>query len=142
MSMWWQESCAARLNFSTIGALDIFCFDVMILYYVARLTDCSSRGDNSAIIGEIKVVEKYQKWFVYIIRCEKDDTLYTGITINLKKRIKQHNEGKGARYTRGRGPVTIVKCFERLTKSDALKLEYKIKQLSKEEKLNYAEKEN
>lgn len=73
-------------------------------------------------------------WFVYILRCF-DDTLYTGITNNLERRIKQHNEGKGAKYTRGRGPVALVKFFECTTKSEALKLEYKIKQLPKEEKL-------
>lgn len=80
------------------------------------------------------------KWFVYIVECS-DKTLYTGITIDVERRIKQHNEGKGAKYTRGRGPVTLVKSFEKLTKSEALKMEYKIKQLSKEEKLNYAEEE-
>lgn len=73
-------------------------------------------------------------WFVYILRCS-DDTLYTGITNNLERRIEQHNEGKGAKYTRGRGPVTLVKYFECASKSEALKLEYKIKQLSREEKL-------
>lgn len=73
-------------------------------------------------------------WYVYIVRCS-DDTLYTGITNNLELRIQKHNEGKGAKYTKGRGPVALVKSFECLTKSEALKLEYKIKQLSKEEKL-------
>jgi putative endonuclease len=75
-------------------------------------------------------------WFVYIVECnDEDKTLYTGITTDIERRIKQHNEGKGAKYTRGRGPVTLVKSFECLTKSEALKLEYQIKQLSREEKL-------
>jgi len=73
-------------------------------------------------------------WFVYILRCS-DDTLYTGITNNLERRIKQHNEGKGAKYTRGRGPVTLIKSFECESKSAALKLEFSIKQLPREEKL-------
>jgi len=73
-------------------------------------------------------------WYVYILRCS-DDTLYTGITNNLERRIKQHNEGKGAKYTRGRGPVALVKSIECASKSEALKLEFKIKKLSKEEKL-------
>ena len=73
-------------------------------------------------------------WFVYILRCS-DDTLYTGITNNLERRIEQHNKGKGAKYTRGRGPVALVKSFEVDSKSEALKLEFKIKKLSKEEKL-------
>ncbi|HEY5268570.1 MAG TPA: GIY-YIG nuclease family protein [Candidatus Saccharimonadales bacterium] len=91
---------------------------------------------NNALVGKIKVIETYQKWFVYILRCS-DNTLYTGITNNLEKRIQQHNDGKGAKYTKGRGPVTLIKCFERLTKGEALKLEYKIKQLPKEEKLKF-----
>jgi putative endonuclease len=78
-------------------------------------------------------------WYIYIVLCSKDNTLYTGITKDLERRIKQHNDGKGARYTKGRGPITIVKFFKRESKSEALKLEYKIKQLSREEKLNYAD---
>ena len=77
-----------------------------------------------------------KEWFVYIVRCS-DDTLYTGITTDIERRIKQHNDGKGAKYTRGRGPVALVKSFECLTKSEALKLEYQIKQLPKNEKLNF-----
>jgi putative endonuclease len=75
-------------------------------------------------------------WYVYILECF-DHTLYTGITNNLERRIKQHNENKGAKYTRGRGPVILIKSFQRFTKSDALKLEYKIKKLSKEDKLKF-----
>jgi putative endonuclease len=73
-------------------------------------------------------------WTVYIIRCS-DDTLYTGITNDLARRIDQHNKGKGSKYTRGRGPVALVKSFECANKSEALKLEYQIKQLSPQEKL-------
>jgi predicted GIY-YIG superfamily endonuclease len=91
---------------------------------------------NNAILGKIWKIESYYTWHVYILRCA-DDTLYTGITNNLEKRIKQHNEGKGAKYTRGRGPVALVKSFTCNSKGEALKLEHHIKQLSKEEKLNY-----
>lgn len=76
-------------------------------------------------------------WYVYIINCSKDDTLYTGITNNLEKRIAAHNKGTGAKYTKGRTPVTLIKYFECSNKSEALKLEYKIKQLSREEKISY-----
>ena len=93
---------------------------------------------NQALIGKIKVIETYQEWFIYLLQCS-DGTLYTGITNDLEKRIKQHNEGKGAKYTRGRGPVALVKFFTRLTKGEALKLEYQIKQLSKKEKLDFHE---
>lgn len=91
---------------------------------------------NQAIIGKIKVIESFELWYVYIIRCA-DDTLYTGVTNDLERRIKQHNEGKGAKYTRGRGPVALVKSFTTYSKGEALKLEYQIKQLSKNDKLNF-----
>lgn len=74
------------------------------------------------------------KWFIYLLRCF-DDTLYCGITNNLEKRIAAHNSGTGAKYTKGRRPVVLVGCKEVDNKSEALKLEYKIKQMSKEKKL-------
>ncbi len=95
---------------------------------------------NNAIVGKIKVVEKYQQWHVYLLKCA-DDTLYTGITNNLQKRIKKHNDGKGAKYTRGRGPVALVNSFICHSKGEALKLEHKIKKLSRDEKLNYFRKD-
>lgn len=74
-------------------------------------------------------------WYVYILHCHKDDTLYTGITNNLNRRLAQHRKGKGAKYTKGRGPLQVIKVFWKYDKSDALKFEYWVKQLSKEEKL-------
>jgi putative endonuclease len=76
---------------------------------------------------------KSQEWIVYILECN-DTTLYTGITNNLQNRIKLHLAGKGARYTRGRSPLTIVYSEKCATKSIALKREYAIKQLTREEK--------
>lgn len=73
-------------------------------------------------------------WFVYILECF-DKTLYCGITNNLEKRLKAHNEGKGARYTKGRGPIVLLKSWEVETISEALKREHQIKQLSKKNKL-------
>ena len=73
-------------------------------------------------------------WFVYLLECS-DNTLYCGITNNLTRRVNQHNKGKGAKYTKGRAPVTLIKFFVCASKSEALKLEYKIKQMSREEKL-------
>jgi putative endonuclease len=75
-------------------------------------------------------------WFVYILCCS-DYTYYTGITNNLDKRIAAHNNGTGAKYTKGRRPVVLMKTLECASKSEALKLEYKIKQLPREEKLSY-----
>lgn len=73
-------------------------------------------------------------WYVYILHC-CDETLYTGCTNNLEKRIAVHNAGRGAKYTKARRPVTLFKFFPCANKSDALRLEYKIKKLSREEKL-------
>lgn len=77
-------------------------------------------------------------WFVYILECS-DGTLYTGITNNLKARLKAHSEGKGAKYTKGRGPCIIKFCFMHRNKSNALKHEIQIKAWSKKEKIKHIE---
>lgn len=76
-----------------------------------------------------------KKWFVYILRC-KDDTLYTGITDDVARRTAAHNSGKGAKYTRGRGPVEVVYTEECESYSAALKREAAIKRLKREDKLS------
>lgn len=72
--------------------------------------------------------------YTYIVRC-KDDTLYCGWTNNLEKRIASHNAGTGAKYTKSRHPVELVyyEIFD--TKEEAMRREYAIKQLSRQEKL-------
>lgn len=72
-------------------------------------------------------------YFVYIVRCA-DDTLYTGFSTNIKHRIKAHNEGKGAKYTKGRRPVILCYVESFATKQEALQREYKIKQLTRMQK--------
>jgi len=74
------------------------------------------------------------KHYTYILKCS-DDTLYTGYTTDLDRRLKEHNKGIAAKYTRGRLPVQLVYYESFNNKSDALKREYAIKQLSREEKL-------
>jgi putative endonuclease len=72
---------------------------------------------------------------VYIVQCN-DETLYTGITINLTRRISEHNSSKrGAKYTRARRPVKLVYSKKFRDKSAALKAENQIKKLSRNEKL-------
>lgn len=72
--------------------------------------------------------------FVYILRC-KDNTLYTGITNDLEKRVFDHNNSKiWAKYTKSRRPVELVWNQELETKVLAMKLEYKIKRMKKENK--------
>ena len=72
-------------------------------------------------------------WFVYIARCA-DASLYTGIARNVSVRIAEHDAGKGARYTRGRGPLTVCAVRRCTSKGDALRLELAIKALTREEK--------
>ncbi len=72
-------------------------------------------------------------WSVYILRC-KDGSLYTGVTNDLERRIGQHNAGRGARYTRGRGPVTLAFSEPQPTHGAALQRELAIKRLSRAEK--------
>ena len=71
--------------------------------------------------------------YTYILKC-KDDSLYTGWTNDLKKRITSHNAGKGAKYTKARRPVELVSYEEFQTREEAMKREYAIKQLSRKEK--------
>ena len=70
----------------------------------------------------------------YILKCS-DNSLYTGWTNDIKHRLKMHNEGKGAKYTRGRGPVELVYLEEFDTKQEAMSKEAKIKRLTRKEKL-------
>jgi len=72
-------------------------------------------------------------WTLYILRC-KDNSLYTGITNNLSNRIYLHYTGKGSKYVYSRLPFILVFTTKVNTKSEALKLEWKIKKMSKKEK--------
>lgn len=75
-----------------------------------------------------------KKYFVYMLKCS-DETLYTGIAQDIQKRILEHNSSvKGAKYTRGRRPVTLVYSESCENKSTALKREYAIKKLTRTEK--------
>ena len=73
-------------------------------------------------------------WHVYILKCS-DNSLYTGITNDLSKRVKKHNQRRGGAYTRVRTPVELVHLEECPTKSQALKRELEIKGLPREKKL-------
>ena len=72
-------------------------------------------------------------WFVYMLRCG-DNTLYTGITDNVARRLEAHREGKGAKYTRGRGPLELVYTEEWEDRAAASRREYRIKQMTREQK--------
>ena len=74
-----------------------------------------------------------KNWVVYLVRCA-DQSLYCGITNNLEKRVEAHNLGKGAKYTRSRLPVELLGTSSGMTKSEALKLERRIKKMPAERK--------
>jgi putative endonuclease len=75
-------------------------------------------------------------YHVYILKCS-DKTFYTGITTNLEKRFKEHNSSQlGAKYTRGRRPVKLVYSIKKRNRSTATKEEYRIKKLSRADKIN------
>lgn len=78
-------------------------------------------------------------WYLYILRCG-DGSLYTGITTDVEKRLEVHRRGKGAKYTRGRGPLELIYREECGDHSAALRRELEIKALSREEKLKLIQK--
>lgn len=75
-----------------------------------------------------------REWFVYMLRCG-DGSFYTGIAVDVQHRLQMHRSGKGAKYTRGRGPLEIVYQETCESHSHALKRESAIKALSREEKI-------
>lgn len=93
---------------------------------------------NYNVSGLITLAElaksKQENWFVYILKCS-DDTLYTGITNNVSKRIEDHEKGVGAKYTKGRSPFQLLFTEKHPNRSSASKREIEIKSFSKIEKL-------
>lgn len=75
--------------------------------------------------------------FVYLIACA-DHTLYTGYTTNIERRLAAHNAGAGARYTRGRRPVTLLAAWQFASKGEALRAERTIKGRSRQQKWQLA----
>ena len=72
-------------------------------------------------------------WFLYVLQC-KDGSYYCGITTDLDRRLKEHNNGTGARYTRAKRPVTLIKHWIYPDRSSASKAEYRFKQLKRSAK--------
>jgi predicted GIY-YIG superfamily endonuclease len=89
------------------------------------MVEPSAPGDAAGGSGEA--------WTLYILRC-RDGSLYAGITIDLERRVAQHQDGTASRYTRSRRPVTMVYRESCVSRSDALKREYAVKALSREAK--------
>lgn len=80
-----------------------------------------------------------KKWYVYMLECA-DGSIYTGITNDIKARLAKHNNGKGAKYTKGRTPVILKVKWLLKNKSEAAKKEYALKQLSRIEKLTLVQR--
>lgn len=74
-------------------------------------------------------------WYLYVLECMADNSLYTGITNDLKKRLKAHSNGTGAKYTKGRGPFIIKYVWFKSSRSEASKQEYEFKKNTREQKL-------
>ena len=75
------------------------------------------------------------RFYVYILKCQ-DNTFYTGYTADLSRRLKEHNTGRGAKYTRGaRKPVELLYCEDHNSIQDAMRREREIKRLSREKKI-------
>lgn len=79
-------------------------------------------------------MEKIKEYFVYILECS-DKTLYTGYTVDIKRRLIEHNQARGAKYTRGRLPVKLVYLEQYNSISSALKREFEIKSKTKKQKM-------
>lgn len=80
------------------------------------------------------IQEKRMNWQVYIIECS-DDTLYTGITTDIERRFRQHQDGTGAKYFRGRDPLKVIYLEEGHDRSSASRRESHIKTMNRAEKL-------
>ncbi len=78
-------------------------------------------------------MEKPTPWYVYLLRCG-DGSLYTGIALDVATRLAQHRAGRGARYTRGRGPLELCGTSRCVDHAEALRIEHAIKRLSRPEK--------
>ena len=91
-------------------------------------------GDISGPFSEMME----QTWKLYILRCG-DGTLYTGITVDVAHRFGMHQAGKGAKYTRGRGPLQLVYVEDCGTHSQALQREIAVKHLNRQEKMKLIE---
>jgi len=99
--------------------------------------------DDSGILQEVIVEKKvlYPMHYVYIVECQ-DGSLYTGWTTDLKKRVNQHNLGKGAKYTRSRCPVVLRYYEIYSTREEALKREHMVKKYTHRQKLELFRKED
>jgi len=86
-------------------------------------------------------MEKKDRHYFYVLECA-DSSFYAGYTNDLKRRVNQHNAGKGAKYTRSKRPVKCIYYETYDTKEEAMRAEYAFKQLKRSEKMKYIGREN
>lgn len=79
---------------------------------------------------------KEKQWFVYVLEC-MDDSLYTGISNDIKKRMKIHKSGKGSKYVASKKFKRLLHTIKAVDKIDAAKMEYKIKQMKRNDKISF-----
>lgn len=90
---------------------------------------------HDGIEGRVRIVgSPIGSWYTYLLKCG-DGTYYCGITNDVERRIAMHEDGRGAKYTRGRGPLLLVMLESYDSKSAALKREVRIKRLSRAQKI-------
>lgn len=88
---------------------------------------------RSIVVASVRLADD-ETWFVYVLRCG-DGSLYTGVAKDVAARLAQHASGKGARYTRGRGPLELVARGRCRGRGEALRVELAFKALTREDKL-------
>ncbi|OZI12136.1 endonuclease [Bacillaceae bacterium SAS-127] len=84
-------------------------------------------------------METSNNHYFYVLEC-RDGSFYGGYTTNIEKRVNTHNAGKGAKYTRGRGPVHLIHFETYQTVTEAMRAEYAFKQLTRKQKMDYLQK--
>lgn len=111
---------------------DIKIINCQLAFIHFYLEQCLENCDDS--VREFFII-KLMMWYVYILRCA-DNSLYTGITTALERRLKEHNEcnKKGAKYTRVRRPVCLAYSEQQLNRQEASRREYQLKKLTKAKK--------
>jgi putative endonuclease len=92
------------------------------------------RSGNARLKTRSGQATRTKRWLVYLARCS-DETLYCGVTNDLKNRIAAHNSADGAKYTRSRRPVVVVWSKRCSSKSKALKMEHAVKRLTRAQKM-------
>ena len=126
VAQWWSNRfTSGRLQVRVLSCPPDFAI-VAAMQNLSRSRDEKERLRDRATMS---------KWILYILECH-DNTLYTGITTDLAKRIKRHNEGRASKYTRSKWPVKLVYQEEFDSESSARKREIEVKKLSRKNKMD------